>query len=87
MPTVFIPPLLRPLANGAVSVELSGNTVAELVDALEDQFPGMKPKLCNDGEVRPELSVSIDDEIAHSGLAQEVSAGAEVHFLPAIGGG
>jgi hypothetical protein len=40
-----------------------------------------------DGALRPGLAVSIDSELATLGLMERVPEGAEVHFLPAIGGG
>jgi hypothetical protein len=37
--------------------------------------------------LRPGLSVAVNGTVATLGLLQQVPAGAEVHFLPAIGGG
>ena len=39
MPRVFIPPLLRPLADGAESIVVPGKTVSEVIDAIEGAFP------------------------------------------------
>jgi hypothetical protein len=40
-----------------------------------------------DDALRPGLAVAINGTVSRLGLRQPVPAGAEVHFLPAIGGG
>ena len=87
MPTVFIPPLLRRLTDDRQSVQVEGTTLREVVDALEARYPGVREKLCHDDEVRPELSVSIGDNLISHGLAEPVPPNSEIHFLPALGGG
>ena len=39
------------------------------------------------GQIRPNLAVAIDGEVARMGLLEEVGETSEVHFVPAIGGG
>ncbi|MSU76944.1 MAG: molybdopterin synthase sulfur carrier subunit [Gemmataceae bacterium] len=87
MPTVFIPAALRPMAHGQDSVTLDGDTVGELVDALDRRYPGIKAKLCQGDTLRPGLAVVIDAQLARSGLGADVPEHSEVHFIPAIGGG
>lgn len=87
MPTVFIPAPLRPLADGQTSIELDGGTVRQLVNALDERFPGMAARLTEAGELSRSLMVSIDGSIAPRGLLATVGPNSEVHFLPAIGGG
>ena len=40
-----------------------------------------------DNQVRSNLAVSIDGEIARMGLLERVGEDSEVHFVPAISGG
>jgi sulfur-carrier protein len=87
MPRVFIPPLLRPLTQGVAEVEIAGSTVRQIVTALDQQFPGIGPRLLVEGQLRPGMAVAVNGTVATKGLLQQVPAGAEVHFLPAIGGG
>ena len=87
MATVWIPSLLRDLTEGQEMVTVLGTTVRQLIDALEQQYPGIKTRLCDAQGLRPGLSVAVDAEIAPLGLSQPVSPASEVHFLPAIGGG
>jgi molybdopterin synthase sulfur carrier subunit len=87
MPTVWIPALLRPLTEGQETVQVPGQTVLEVLDALEMKFPGIKARLCQDNQLRPGMAVVIDGQIARAGLSESVQEKSEVHFIPAIAGG
>jgi molybdopterin synthase sulfur carrier subunit len=87
MPTIFIPPQLRPLTGGSPTIELPANTVGEAVDGLEAKFPGIRARLCQGKDLIPGLQVSIDHRFSRQGLAAPLSPTSEVHFLPVIGGG
>ncbi len=47
----------------------------------------MSDRLCQDGELRPGLSVSVNGASAAWGFTRKVQPQDEVHFIPAIGGG
>lgn len=87
MPCVYLPPLLRRLAGGAATVEVEAASVREAIAALEDRFPGIAERLCQDGELRPGITVSINGNVSSRGVLQKLVPEDEVHFLPAIGGG
>jgi molybdopterin synthase sulfur carrier subunit len=87
MPKVFIPPLLRDATGGVVEIEIEGATVRQIVAALEALYPGIRDRLCAGDHLRPGLAVAVNGTVSPVGLMQKVPAGAEVHFLPAIGGG
>lgn len=87
MARVFIPPSMRPLVDGQTEVEVAGATVRQLIDALEAEHPGVRDRLCDADGLRPDLAVSIDGALSGKGLLTPVGEDAEVHFLPAIGGG
>lgn len=87
MTTVFIPATLRRLTNGADRVNVSGETVGELIDALDERFPGMRDALVRDGDLVPHFAVSIDDVLAETGIDESVGSASEVHFVPPLGGG
>lgn len=87
MVCVFLPPAMRALANGRESVEATGATVREVVRDLERQFPGIELRLLHDGALRAGLSAVINGSVAARGAGQPVPDGAELHFLPALGGG
>jgi sulfur-carrier protein len=87
MPRVFIPAQLRDLTSGAAEVEISGATVRQLVEQLENQFAGFAARVTTDGELSPALQVSIDGQFSRRGLDARVQPTSEVHFLPVFGGG
>lgn len=84
---VFIPTMLQPLTGGVKQVDCQGRNVRQIIDKLEAQYPGIKDRLVEDGEIRSNLAVAIDGDVARMGMLERVSEGSEVHFVPAIGGG
>ena len=87
MATVFIPTMLLPLTGGVKQVVFEAANVRQVVNGLEDRFPGMKERLIAEGKLAPNLAVAIDGEVARMGLLEKVGENSEVHFVPAIGGG
>ncbi len=87
MATVFIPPLMRRHTGGVEQVEVEGATLRQIIEALEERFPGVKQRLMQDGQIMPGVAASIDGETETMGLIQPVQPDSEIHFIPAIGGG
>ncbi len=87
MPRVFIPAQLRSLCGGVSQAEVPGQTVREIVENLDRSFPGVAARLRRDDALAPGLAVSVGGTMTSRGLAAKVPPDAEVHFLPAIGGG
>jgi molybdopterin converting factor small subunit len=87
MVTVVIPPLLRSVTGGQSSVATEGRTVRQVVQNLERLHPGVAARLCEGERLKPGLAVSVNGTVSSLGLMQAVPDGAEVHFIPAIGGG
>ena len=85
--TVWIPPLYRDLTDGQERVEMSASSIGELIKALDDRFPGIGERLCNENRIRPHIAVSIDGEVTPRGLRQKLTEPSEVHFVPAMAGG
>jgi len=75
------------LTTGVEVVEIAGTNLGQVIDNLEQRFPGIRARLCQDGNIRSGLMVSVADSIATLGLLQHTTPEAEIHFLPAIGGG
>ena len=87
MATVYIPTMLLPVTGGVKETQVAARNVRQLINALEEQFPGIGERLMEDNQVRSNLAVSIDGEIARMGLLERVGENSEVHFVPAISGG
>jgi sulfur-carrier protein len=86
MALVFIPALLQNLTGGVTQVRLAGRTVRSVINALEERFPGIKERLLQDGDLRPDIAVAVDGEMALD-LLDSVGEDSEVHFIPPISGG
>lgn len=89
MPTVWIPPLMRSLSNNQTKVVVAGQTVRQVIENLEQRFPGMMDRLMQDGQVKPGIAVAIDGEVNNEGISLRtpVDEQSEIHFVPAISGG
>ena len=87
MATVFIPSMFQSLTGGAKQVECDARSVRQVIERLEELYPGIKDRLVEDGALKPNLAVAIDGEVAIMGLLEKVGENSEVHFVPAIGGG
>ena len=87
MPTVFIPTPLRELTQGKASVVVSASSVREAVENLEEQYPGIKERLCDGEKIRPNISVMVDGHVSHLKMREKLGAESEVHFVIAISGG
>jgi molybdopterin synthase sulfur carrier subunit len=85
--TVYIPTMLLPLTGGLKQVDLEGRNVRQIIDGLDELYPGIKERLVEDGQIRPNLAVAIDGDVARMGLLERVQDASEIHFVPAIGGG
>ena len=78
---------MRSLTSGEEVVEVVGTNLRQVIENLEQRFPGIKQRLCQDEQIRPGLSVDVGGSVATLGMLQRTAADAEIHFLPAIGGG
>jgi molybdopterin converting factor small subunit len=88
--TVRVPTVLRPQAAGNAVVEVEGSTLAEVVAAMEDRFPGFSDTLLDEsGGLKRFVNVFVGDEDVRyiDGLATPVPTGGEVVILPAVAGG
>ena len=87
MPIIAIPSLLRNLTNGEESITVPGATIREAIDNLESRYPGMKARLCEGDRIKPGIAVYVNGLLTRGSILESVDADAEIHFLPAIGGG
>jgi molybdopterin synthase sulfur carrier subunit len=88
--TVRVPTTLRTLTAGASEVAVDGQTVGEVLDALESGHPGFKSRLLDDdGNLRRFVNVFVaDDDVRFlDGLGTKVSEGDTVAIIPAVAGG
>ena len=87
---VRIPTPLRKLTDGKGELEGAGNTIEELLGHLENEYPGMKERLCDEtGNIRRFLNVYVNEEDIRfkQGKDTALTDGDEVSIVPAIAGG
>ncbi len=87
MATVYIPSLMRDVTSGQVKVQVPGSTVLQIIENLEQAYPGIKERLVENNRIRSSISVAVDGEITPLGMLEKVGENSEVHFVPAIAGG
>lgn len=87
MAVVVLPRSLIVLFPGAERrVEAEGTTVAQLIDALDRRWPGVRDRLCQRSDaLREFINVYVDSQPAD--LATPVGPASTVHILPAVAGG
>jgi molybdopterin synthase sulfur carrier subunit len=88
--TVRVPTPLRKFSGGARDVQASGGTVSELIEQLEQQYPGIKERLCEeDGILRRFINVYVNGEDIRyaKGVDTTLKDGDEVSIIPAVSGG
>ncbi|WP_373526481.1 MoaD/ThiS family protein [Nostoc sp.] len=87
---VLIPTALQNLTDNQATLESNGSTIAELLDSLEQSFPGIKSRLCDEkGELRRFLNFYVDSEDIRylDGINTPLKDGDEVSIVPAVAGG
>ena len=90
MSHVFIPQVLRPEVGGAKVVDVEGDTIGEVVDALLEGHPALGGRLLSaDGGLHRFVNVYLNGaDIRYlAGLDTRVAEADEVRLLPAIAGG
>ena len=88
--SVRVPTILRTYTDDASEVEAKGATLAELLDDLEANYPGIRARILDDhGKVRRFVNVYVGDEDVRfeKGLQTEIADGAKVSIIPAVAGG
>jgi molybdopterin synthase sulfur carrier subunit len=88
--TVQIPTALRRHTAGVSSVACSAANLQELLSALDEKFPELKPHLRDEaGQVRRFLNIYVNEEDIRflGGPTYVFSDGDEVMLVPSIAGG
>lgn len=90
MATVRIPTQLRTLSGGEAEVKVEGDTVGQVLAALEEAHPGFRARLFgDDGKLRRFVNVFVAEEDVRflQGLDTAVTDGQTVSIIPAVAGG
>ena len=88
--TVRIPTILRTYTGGASEVTAEGGTLAEVLDDLERNHPGIKARVLDEtGALRRFVNVYVgnDDVRFLDGLQTPTPDGSSISVIPAVAGG
>ncbi len=88
--TICLPNALHARTGGRRSMPVAGRTIREIIDALDQNYPGLRFNLCHEtGELRPFVNIFLNRENIRylQGLDTPVTAGATVHILQSVAGG
>jgi molybdopterin synthase sulfur carrier subunit len=87
---VRIPTPLRSITKGNAEVRAEGGTVAQVVEDLERQFPGLRERLVDEhGELRRFVNIYVNEEDIRfvEGKKTALKDGDTLSIVPAIAGG
>jgi MoaD family protein len=87
---VRIPTPLQKFTKNQSEVQAEGTTIVEVLDHLEQHFPGIRERLCDDrGGIRKFINLYVNDEDVRfmDGEKTLLKDGDEVAIIPAIAGG
>jgi molybdopterin synthase sulfur carrier subunit len=89
MAIVRIPTPLRPHTGGHESVEAQGATVGLLLGQLSEQYPELRDRIFEGGELRRFVNVYVNNEDIRylDDLNTPVADKDEVSIIPAVAGG
>ena len=87
---VRIPTTLMKLTDNQSEVSAEGETITDIIDNLENQFNGIKERICEEnGAPRRFINIYINEEDIRflEGEKTVVKDGDEISIIPAIAGG
>ncbi|MDQ3963476.1 MAG: MoaD/ThiS family protein [Actinomycetota bacterium] len=87
---VRVPTQLRTFTDGSDAVKADGSTVAEVIEDLERNHPGLRERILDEsGALRRFVNLYLDDEDVRflKGVETEIPEGARLSIIPAVAGG
>jgi len=90
MAKIRIPSPLRKLTNDAEIVNAEAASLAEALDVLDGEYPGIKERICDEsGQIRRFVNVYVNGEDVRflDNLGTPLKTTDEVSIVPAVAGG
>jgi molybdopterin converting factor small subunit len=90
MPTLKIPTPLRPYAEGQSTIVVSGENVAEILEAAVELHPALKKHLYNDDrQLRPFVNIFLGEDNVNqlNGMETRLKEDDILLIIPSIAGG
>ncbi len=67
-------------------VEIEATSIADLIERLDERWPGMSDRLCDAGPtIREHINIFLDGQ--RTTLTGVLTPGSVVHIIPAVAGG
>ncbi len=88
--SVRIPTILRSYTGDDSTVSAEGATLADVVESLESQYPGIKSRIVDEtGALRRFVNIYVAEEDVRfaEGLATTTPDGTQISIIPAVAGG
>ncbi len=88
--TVHVTSVIQQVVNGQREFTADGSTVGELIDRIEDNYPGFASRVVDEnGDLRRFVNIYLNDEDVRylGGKDTALKDGDTVSFLPALAGG
>ena len=89
MANVKIPTPLRVLTNNETSVEVSGEKIINIINNLDEKFPGITEKIMDNNEQKHFVNIYVNGEDIRylDSLDTKVESDDEIAIVPAVAGG
>ncbi len=85
--TVHIPSALRSYTKQKSEVEAEGHTVADILSALDQRYPGLRFRIITEqNTIRPHIRIFVDEQQARD-LSVVLRPDDELHIVCALSGG
>lgn len=86
---VLIPTIMRTLTENKKVVEVNGADINQVINNIENQYPGIKERIVEDGKVHRYINIFLnDDDIRFTEkMNTKVKEGDSITILPAVAGG
>lgn len=88
--SVRIPTILRSYTNDESQVSVEGDDVAQVIETLESNHPGIKARIVDEvGALRRFVNIYVAEEDVRfaQGLATPTPSGTQISIIPAVAGG
>ena len=89
MANVKIPTPLRSLTNNETSVEINGDKIINIIQNLDQKFPGVSERIMENNELKHFVNIYINGEDIRylDSLETKVNPSDEIAIVPAVAGG
>ena len=78
---------MRDLTHGRTVLRVNAQSLKQLIEAMDLEYPGIKYRLYESGQLRKDIMVIVDGKALKTGLEQTLTDESEIRFIPIVTGG